>query len=625
MSTTPPSPSWLWSCPENDPALASLLDVLVEGGHLRRGGKSDPEICFESSAVAGELRVSAQNGGWTIVYGGLPAAARGLSLVLAGVEGGGHCSFKNTGIMLDASRNAVMRVETVKLWMRQLALLGFNCFYLYLEDTYELPGEPFFGYKRGGYSAEEIRELDAYAERLGIELVGCIQTLGHMHQILKWEAYAGVRDTDGILLAESDATYTLIDKMFAFWSSNTRSRRIHIGMDEATELGRGQYADLNGPVPKFEIFSRHLQRVTALAEGHGLQPAIWSDMFFRLGNSAHDYYSRNTVIPENVRKQIPEAVELVYWDYCTKDEDFYREWISKHRELGKEPVMASGVWTWARFWYDHKTTEDTVRPCLAACRNENVREVFFTMWGDGGSYCEFDSAWAGLAFAADLCWGGAGQPSTIAPLLSAVTGIDYEAVVELSREAMSDPTGGTELRPATVLWDDLLLGIGWQGVAARNPLLWEEGAAHWKALAADCRSKAETQTLPDFSYFAAVLELASTKAFFRSELVRAYADRDHEALKKLYKVEIPLLRQGLDELGKTFRKQWLRRNKPFGMETFQMRLGGMRARLDEVAIRLEEFLAGTNESIPELETREKLAGGHSVAYYYWLATGSSVI
>jgi len=54
MSTTPPSPSWLWSCPENDPALASLLDVLVEGGHLRRGGKSDPEICFESSAVAGE-------------------------------------------------------------------------------------------------------------------------------------------------------------------------------------------------------------------------------------------------------------------------------------------------------------------------------------------------------------------------------------------------------------------------------------------------------------------------------------------------------------------------------------------------------------------------------------------
>lgn len=53
--------------------------------------------------------------------------------------------------------------------------------------------------------------------------------------------------------------------------------------------------------------------------------------------------------------------------------------------------------------------------------------------------------------------------------------------------------------------------------------------------------------------------------------------------------------------------------------------GGMRARLDEVGIRLEEFLQGESESIPELETCEKLPGGHSVKYCYWLATRSSVI
>lgn len=618
-------PSVHYSCSENDPALGALLDVLVEGGHLRRGGKSDPAICFESSAVAGELRVSAQNGVWTIVYGGVAAAARGLGMVLAGIEGRSHCSFKNTGIMLDASRNAVMRVGTVKLWMRQLALLGFNCFYLYLEDTYELPGEPYFGYKRGGYSAEEIRELDAYAGRLGIELIGCIQTLGHMHQILKWEAYEEVQDTEGILLADSDATYALIDKMLVFWSCNTRSRRIHIGMDEATQLGRGRYTDMNGPAPKFEIFSRHLARVTAMAQSHGLNPMIWSDMFFRLGNPTNEYYSRATVIPEGVRKQIPDAVELVYWDYGIKDEGFFREWIGRHRALGKEPVMASGVWTWRRFWYDHKATEGSVRPCLAACRKEKMGEVFFTMWGDDGSYCEFDSAWAGLALAADLCWGGDGQPTTIAPLLRAVSGIDYEAVVEVSCEAMPDPEGGNDLWPAVVLWDDLLLGIGWQGVAVQNPQLWEKARVHWQAQATRCRTLSKPQSLPDFCYLAAVFEFATTKALFRSELVFAYANRDHAALNRLHKVEIPLMRQRLDTLGKTFREQWLRRNKPFGMEPLQIRLGGMRARLDEVAIRLEEFLAGTEESIPELETREELPGGHPVEFYSCLVTGSSVI
>ena len=52
--------------------------------------------------------------------------------------------------------------------------------------------------------------------------------------------------------------------------------------------------------------------------------------------------------------------------------------IRRHRELGFEPVTASGIWTWPTLWYDHGKTAETVPPCLEACRREHVKELIFT-------------------------------------------------------------------------------------------------------------------------------------------------------------------------------------------------------------------------------------------------------
>ena len=57
--------------------------------------------------------------------------------------------FDTLGLMYDCSRNGVPKVETVKLFLRRLALMGMNFFMLYTEDTYEVPGVPHLGYLRG--------------------------------------------------------------------------------------------------------------------------------------------------------------------------------------------------------------------------------------------------------------------------------------------------------------------------------------------------------------------------------------------------------------------------------------------------------------------------------------------
>ena len=160
-------------------------------------------------------------------------------------------------------------------WSQQLLVLP--------AVTYEVPGEPYFGYMRGRYSQREMREIDAYAAVLGVEVIPCIQTLAHLSQILKWPVYEGIRDTQHELLVGEPATYKLLEKMIRAASKPVRSRRIHIGMDEAVTLGTGRYRELHGDRPTFQIMTEHLDRVCAITRKLGLKPMMWDDMFFVIG------------------------------------------------------------------------------------------------------------------------------------------------------------------------------------------------------------------------------------------------------------------------------------------------------------------------------------------------------
>jgi len=41
--------------------------------------------------------------------------------------------------------------------------MSYDSLMLYTEDTFELPGYPYFGHMRGRFSKEELKEIDDYA------------------------------------------------------------------------------------------------------------------------------------------------------------------------------------------------------------------------------------------------------------------------------------------------------------------------------------------------------------------------------------------------------------------------------------------------------------------------------
>ena len=58
-------------------------------------------------------------------------------------------NFNKFGVMVDCSRNAVMTVEQLKKFITVISKMGYNQLHLYMEDTYEVNDEKFFGYLRG--------------------------------------------------------------------------------------------------------------------------------------------------------------------------------------------------------------------------------------------------------------------------------------------------------------------------------------------------------------------------------------------------------------------------------------------------------------------------------------------
>ena len=593
----------VWRSADVPEELHELLETLEEEYPVSSYGRG---LKLKAKRVEGAgtiSRVKRSPGTVLVEYNSIAAAARGIGSALGKIECDESTPFKTLGIMLDVSRNMVMRIDHLKMWLRRLALSGYNMVMLYTEDVYELPDEPFFGYMRGAYTLDEIRELDVYASRLGIELVGCIQTLGHLEQILKWDgAYNKVKDTASVLMVDEPETYKLIEKMIRFWSEALTSRRIHIGMDETHDLGRGRFLDIHGYESGFELFNRHLGKVNAICKEAGLSPMIWSDMYFRLSNPNQDYYDLEHAVPEAVQKKIPQNVQLVYWDYYHQDAAMYEKMIQRHRDIGFDPVMGSGIWTWTRLWYDHKKTMQTAVPCIQACRKQKVSELFFTMWGDNGAYCNYDSSLAGIIFCADLAFGvPANDPhKETSRRFAAICQSSYEAHLVASDIEAWDDFG---VDPALMIWDDPLLGILFDDCKRRNPEFDLKLSDRYDEMLRKLLPYQEECFAGDFEHIINALQLLLLKLELRGALEAAYDRDDRIALRQIAVSLIPAVIAAVWEFDASFRRQWLKCAKPFGLEVIQARNAVQAARLEETALRIREYLDGTVASIEELDAR----------------------
>lgn len=612
---------WSWSVDHTPPAMAQALRMLEEEyplTHQARGGPGRGVIAFApASGAADSYRLKRTGHTVTVHYSSLSAGLRAVGTILSGLNRTAEQRpFSLFGIMLDCSRNSVMTVTHFKTWLRKLALLGFNSAMLYTEDTYRIPGEDYFGIFRGAYTPEELREIDQYAAALGIEMIPCIQTLGHLEQMLRWSAYEQIRDTRSVLLADEPETYRFIEKIVAQCADCFKSKRIHIGMDETHDLGRGRFMDRFGPQRNFDIFNRHLRRVSEICGQHDLRPMIWSDMYFRMGSKNNDYYDKNSVFPSDLKKEIPSGVELIYWDYYHYEEAFYDEWIRRHRSLDKEPVMACGLWTWFSFWHRREQTYRTAGPCIRACKRAGIREFFVTMWGDDGAYCDFDSAMAGLNWIAENVYANRASEAALRQRFAAVCHGDLAASDAPSQEILGD---------AGLVWDDPLIWMYFRNEELRDPKVWIKRKKECTRLIARLRRcRVRTTAGGDIPHALILSTFVQAKIALFLKIRQAYPQRHRRQLKAVAAAAMAMAKM-MDQVDQSFCRQWRRRNKPQGLEVMQIRWAGQKRRYQELAERIRLLLAGSIDHLAELEEKTSTALDLSYPPFRSVAVGTTII
>ncbi|MDM5330543.1 beta-N-acetylhexosaminidase [Neobacillus sp. CF12] len=508
--------------------------------------------------------------------------------------------FKTNGVMVDCSRNAVMTVDGIHTLLRKMALMGLNIVMMYTEDTFTVEKYPYFGYMRGRYTEQELQACDDYAHHFGIEMIPCIQTLAHLTEALKWNYAAKIRDTADILLADSDETYEFIEELIKAASRPFRSKRIHIGMDEAHQLGLGKYLEEHGYQKRFDIMNKHLHRVVSLVEKLALKPMIWSDMYFRLGSKSGNYYDLNANIPEDVIESMPKNVQFVYWDYYHTDEEFYRTFLRKHKEFGSEPIFAGGVWSWNGIAPNYGKTIVTTNAALEACKKEGIREVFATMWGDNGSETHPFTGLAGLQLFAEHGYASEVSQEKLAKRFNFCIGGNWDDFLTLNE---FDETPGVskdnlhESHPSKfLLWQDVLLGLYDENI--RSLRLSE----HYGKLASRLEKAKDRNTswAEIFTFYTQLAHVLSIKADIGVKLKCAFDQNDKQKLIHL-KDELPILRNLVDDLRKLHRCLWFSTMKPFGWEIIDIRYGGILSRLESAEYRINQWLNGEIDRFEELE------------------------
>ena len=263
-------------------------------------------------------------------------------------------------------------------------------------------------------------------------MIPCIQTLGHSAMILRWRKSMGMlADTGGTLLVGEEETYRYIAQILKDASAPYRSRRIHIGMDESSDLGTGAYRARHGERPSIDVFEEHINRVMELTREQGLEPMIWSDMYFAHLSPTKDY-DPEIHYPEEMIRKIPKDLSLVYWDYYHHSEAFYRGVIQQHRQSEAPVMFAGGLWNWCTPAVNEEHMLSTVLPALRACREEGVDRVFATAWGDDGAESVPLSLLYGLQVYAEFQYTGDYNEKELGQRFFALHKADPRAYLDLS-------------------------------------------------------------------------------------------------------------------------------------------------------------------------------------------------
>ena len=557
---------------------------------------------------------------------------RGLSLLAYEISKGKKSfeiseipEFDERGLQIDLSRNGVMRVSAIKEYINYMACMGLNSLILYMEDVYKIPNYPFFGYMRGAYSHDELKEIDEYGKTLGVEVIPHIQVLGHMSQYFKWNASSDIRNNFDTFLCGEEKAYQFIEEMIKTMRNCFTTKKIHIGCDEAPDTASDKYLKKNGLCDTVEVINQHVKRVVEICKNYNFEAIMYSDLYFSLNAENSLHYHPDTAFPKGFKDTLPD-VALMYWDYGQTDEERYSKIISKHKEFGRKIIFAGGIWGWKDILPRYSYTIDTFIPSLRACIKNNVKSVYATIWGDDGCECNKMYELFFAPIVSEYCFKGYNASiEDVYEMSEFLFGIKKEFFSAVSESAMPyEDTGiwgySDTFYGKGLFYTDILYNL-------TNEIdFYKEAKGRYIKSKKIIEKTFKNPKWKDFEQFAVdYYSILITKADVIVNIRTAYENLNKAYLKELADVILPDLKEKYIRLMALWQKMWLEVFKPFGWECLNSRLATVIARTDYAIGTIKNYLSGNTETIEELDEPILISHNPENRIYAYLVTGSKYL
>lgn len=350
------------------------------------------------------------------------------------------------GLMMDFSRGKVYNVDTVKKMIIKSACMGINYLTMYIEDLINLPGYPQYGYMRGRFSDEEIKEICEFANKIDYQIVPAFQTLGHLEHFLRWDVSDNIKGTGFSLDPLKEETYVFIETLISRMVELFGTDCMNIGLDEAFDLGFNKFN--SGKLDQKKLFLEHLSKVVQICKKHGVEKIkMWSDMLFSIYSNTDGNGLYSTDFKSEVER-VDESIELIYWNYWTREAEAYKRVLDSHRNFNDNISFAGSVHTSMNLVYEYSGIEIT-KAAIEGCNNSGIKDILYTMWSEDGTNIVLDTTFLGLYETMREMFNTKASSDDFL----GITGYDYQRMKQI---CLLKSYG---LKPSSILWNDPLMDI----------------------------------------------------------------------------------------------------------------------------------------------------------------------
>ncbi len=297
------------------------------------------------------------------------------------------------GLHDDLSRGPVDTLEFQKKLIRTLAAYKVNVYSPYFENTQQYASNPLPATPEGSISAEDARELVAYAEKYHITVIPEQEAIGHLRKMLIWETYADVAETPhgAVLSPGQPGSIPLIDQMFGELAKMYPGPFLHIGGDETIDLGIGRTRAQVDSQGLAQVYIDYLQRIVTSLEPLHKKILFWGDV-------AQSDPELLKALPPSIKRQLI----AVAWGYSPKTRGFLPE-LKPYTGAGIPVWVSPSINNYRQVWPNQQLALEDIQEFTRDGQRYGATGQLNTLWNDDGESLA-NMNWYGILFGAAAAW-----------------------------------------------------------------------------------------------------------------------------------------------------------------------------------------------------------------------------